>query len=421
MFFIVASALAVASLAAAVPKATSKPKSKAKSTEKPAVRPKCLPDNGGLTVPDGFCALIVAEGLGTVRNLAVAPNGDVFVTRRREDGGFFVLHDKDGDGRADETKKHGDLGGTGIAIGPDAVYFAPEDRVLRYPWQPGALEPAGPPTTIVKDLPVGGHASKTIALTKDGGLFLEVGSRTNSCQEADRKLRSPGVKGCPELAGRAGIWRLDANKPDQTLADGKRWATGLRHAMALVIEPTTGNLFMTTHGRDQLAENWGFSKEDGAENPAEEFGPVPEGADYGWPYCYFDPRAKLKVMSPEYGGDGKKVGDCGKKTQPVIGFPAHYAPLQAAFYPGGAWGDEYRGGMFLAFHGSWNRAPLPQEGYRIVFVPFKDGVPTGTWKNFATPAGNPIGIRPSGVAVGPDGSLFIAADANGKVWRIVKK
>ncbi len=421
---IVASALAVSFLAqAAPPAARSRGQEKAKSpakAAKPALRPPCAADNGGLTVPEGFCALVVAEGLGNVRNIAIASNGDVFAALSRADGGFYVLHDSDGDGRADKKGKFGDMGGTGIAIGQDAIYFAPDDRVLRYPWKAGALEPDGPAETIVT-LPAGGHSAKPFVLSKDGGLFVDIGSRTNSCQEGDRKLRSPGIKNCPELLGRAGIWRFDANKRGQAFSDGKRWATGLRNAMALVFEPGTGKLFMTTHGRDQLSDNWGFSKEDNAENPAEEFGPVPEGADYGWPYCYYDPRAKKKVLMPEYGGDGKKVADCDKKTQPAIGFPAHYAPLQAAFQTSGSWGDEYRGGMFLAFHGSWNRAPLPQAGYRIVFVPFKDGVPTGAWKDFAMPSGSPTQIRPSGLAFGPDGSLFIAGDANGKIWRVLKK
>jgi glucose/arabinose dehydrogenase len=384
-------------------------------------KPTCLPDNGGLTLPDGFCALIVAKGLGPVRHLAVAPNGDLFAAIARESGGIVVLRDTDGDGKADVTKRSGDSGGHGLALAADAVYFAPDDRVLRYPWKPGSLEPAGPPETIVKDLPTGGHSTKTLVLLPDGGLLVSIGSRTNSCQERDRQLKSPGKKPCTELETRAGIWRFDARKPNQTEADGKRYATGLRNSVAMALEPKTGQLYITTHGRDQLGENWGFSKEDNAENPAEEFAAIKQGDDLGWPYCYYDPRAKKKVQAPEFGGDGKLTTDCDKRSQPAIGFPAHYAPIALAFYTGSLFPQEYRGGAFLSFHGSWNRAPLPQAGYRVVFIPFKNNVPTGEWRDFAKPTKSPVGIRPTGLAVGTDGSLFIGADADQTIWRVLRK
>jgi glucose/arabinose dehydrogenase len=180
-------------------------------------------------------------------------------------------------------------------------------------------------------------------------------------------------------------------------------------------------VYAAVHGRDQLTQNWGFSAEDGAENPSEEFGPIPEGADYGWPYCYHDPRNKRKVQTPEYGGDGTRVGDCNRKHQPAVAFPAHWAPNASLFYTGTLFPARYRNGAFIAFHGSWNRGPSPsdQQGYRVVFVPFRNGRATGTWEDFALPTGAASSIRPTGLAMGPDGALYISADREGKVWRVV--
>jgi glucose/arabinose dehydrogenase len=312
-------------------------------------------------------------------------------------------------------------GGTGVAIGPDAVYFSPADRVLRFGYRSGDLAPSGPPTVVVAGLPVGGsHTAKTLAMGKDGFLFVDHGSASNSCQVEDRKSKSPGQEPCQELAVRAGIWRYDSRKSDQTPADGERWATGLRNAMAIAVEPTSGMLYGASHGRDQLSANWGFSTEDNAEKPAEEFGLIAKGADYGWPYCYFDPIANKKVQAPEYGGDGVKQGDCGQKTQPSIAFPGHWAPLHLAFYSGKAFGPAFRTGAFLTFHGSWNRAPLPQAGYRVVFIPFAGGKPTGQYTTFATGSAGETSLRPSGVAVAPGGTaLYIASDASGKIWRVI--
>jgi glucose/arabinose dehydrogenase len=292
--------------------------------------------------------------------------------------------------------------------------------VLRFGYTRGELAPVGAPTVVVAGLPVSGHSAKTLALGKDGFLFVDHGSATNSCQVTDRTARSPGQAPCQELAVRAGIWRYDARKSDQTPADGERWATGLRNAMAIAVDPASGALYGASHGRDQLSASWGFSDIDNAEKPAEEFGQIAKGADFGWPYCYYDPIAKKKVQSPEYGGDGVAQGDCAQKTQPLIGFPGHWAPLALTFYSGSAFGTAFRNGAFLAFHGSWNRAPLPQAGYRIVFIPFSGGKPTGEYTTFATGSAGETSLRPSGVAAAPGGTaLFIASDASGKIWRVI--
>jgi glucose/arabinose dehydrogenase len=382
--------------------------------------PACAPDNAGLELPAGFCALLVGEDLGNVRHIAVAPNGDVFAAVVGAKGGLWLLRDTTGDGRADLSRRIVETAGTGIVLAPDAVYFAPNDRVLRFPWKPGALEPSGPADTIVSGLPTGGHSAKGIALGQGGALFVTFGSLSNSCQVANRQSGSPGHAPCTELEQRAGIWRFDARKTGQTVADGRRYATGLRNPMALTIQPGTGLLFTATHGRDQLTENWSFPAEEGRENPAEEFGPVAEGADYGWPYCYFDPRQGQKVQSPEYGGDGTKVGDCAKYARPAVAFPAHWAPESIVFYTGTQFPAAWRNGAFIAFHGSWNRGNGPelQQGYRVAFMPFAGGKAVGTYETFMVPAAAHNAIRPMGLAVGPDGSLFIGSDAQAKIWRV---
>lgn len=385
--------------------------------------PPCDADNGGLTLPAGFCALVVAENLPGARHLAVASNGDVFVARGGRGGGVTVLRDTNGDGKAEIVQPFFQgARGSGLVLGDGVLFFATDDSVLRLRLEPGSLTPAGPPTTVARGLPGGGHSSKGLAL-RGNDLFVSFGSLSNSCQKAgeDRRGPYPGVMPCPELPVRAGIWLFAANGEGQTPATARHWATGMRNPMSMDIQPGTGTLYTAIHGRDQLAENWSWAAEEGQENPAEEFGPVPQGADYGWPYCFYDPRAKVKLLNPEYGGDGKKVGDCSQKAQPAIGFPAHWAPDDLLFYTGQMFGPEYTGGAFIAFHGSWNRAPAPQQGYRVAFVSFRDGKPADTWQDFALPAGSPTAIRPTGLAQGPDGSLYLSADAQGKIWRIVKQ
>ncbi|MGE0442705.1 MAG: sorbosone dehydrogenase family protein [Gemmatimonadales bacterium] len=389
-------------------------------TPRPA--PTCAPDNAGLKLPAGFCAVLVADSLGPVRHLAVTPRGDLIAAHNRS--GVLLLRDTDGNGTADERHwLFQGVGGSGLVLASDAIYFAANDSVLRIPYRAGDVAPAGAVETIARGLPRGGHSSKGLALGQDGALYVSFGSLTNSCQKSgeDRRGPYPSPNPCLETDQRAGIWRFDARKTGQTAENGVRHATGLRNPMALSVEPSSGTLYMAVHGRDQLTENWKWSAEDGRENPAEEFGPVPAGADYGWPYCFYNPSKKVKLLNPEYGGDGTAAGDCASKAQPAIGFPAHWAPNALMFYTGSMFPAEYRGGAFLAFHGSWNRAPAPQQGYRVVFIPFQNGKATGTWKDFVLPAGQATDIRPTGLAQGPDGSLYVSDDAHGKIWRILAK
>ncbi len=385
----------------------------------------CDADNGGLALPAEFCAVLVGSTLGPVRELAVAPNGDLYAAvkadREGRGGGVLAFRDTSGDGRPDQRESFGPGGGNDVEVHEGYLYFARNDEIVRWRLPAGRLAPEGDPERIVAGLPAdGGHVAKSIAF--DGGvMYVNIGSRTNSCQRDDRVSGSPGEDPCTELERRAGIWTFPASRPGQSFADGARFATGLRNAMALAVHPVSRALYAAVHGRDQLAQNWGFSAEVNANNPAEIFGRIARGDDFGWPYCHYSNEHRRTVLSPEYGGDGAAEGRCASVAQPLIAFPGHWAPLALAFYPGDAFGTKYRGGAFVAWHGSWNRDPLPQEGYRVVFVPFRDGVPTGEYETFAADASSATALRASGLAVAPDGALYIAADRNAKIWRVVRR
>jgi glucose/arabinose dehydrogenase len=395
----------------------------------------CDPDNGGLSLPPGFCAVVFANSIGRGRHIEVASDGTVFLalTNARGPGGtvipggFVVLRDLDGDGKADETTIFGENGGNEVLLDDGFLYFATDDAVLRYPFEGGWTAPSGPPDTIVGDLPdESSHRAKSLAFGPNRSLYVNIGSPSNACQADSRTPGVPGLDPCPELETRAGIWRFAADLSGQRQSDGTRFATGLRNVVALRSHPS-GTLFGVVHGRDQLSSLWGdlFSDEDNAEKPSEEFVRIEEGDDFGWPYCYHDPATNVKVMAPEYGGDGTEVGRCAGMKDPFIGFPAHWAPNDLEFYMGTQFPEEYRGGAFIAFHGSWNRAPLPQAGYNVVFAPFDGGEPTGSWEvfadGFAQRETSPRGAlhRPVGLAVGPDGSLFISDSQRGAIWKVM--
>jgi glucose/arabinose dehydrogenase len=399
-----------------------------------AREPECDPGDVGIELPEGFCALLVADSVGAARHLEVAPNGDVFVALQNRagpdrsliTGGVVLLRDVDDDGRADEEYRWGENGGNEVLLADGALFFATNDAVLRYPLPEGATAPSGPPDTIVMGLPDElNHRAKSLALGNDGALYVNIGSPSNACQEQPRSVGSPGLDPCPQLETRAGIWRFDTARSGQTQGDGMRFATGLRNTVALRTHPS-GDLFGVVHGRDQLLALWDeyFTEGDNAEKPAEEFVRIREGDDFGWPYCFYDPTTDTKVLAPEYGGDGQEVGRCADKMDPLIDFPAHWAPNDLEFYTGNQFPEAYRGGAFVAFHGSWNRAPLPQAGYNVAFAPFSAGSPTGSWEVFADGfAGDDVSprgadYRPVGLAQGPDGSLYISDSQVGRIWKV---
>src|SRR2546426_46202 len=376
----------------------------------PAAVPSCDSDNGGITLPDGFCAVVVADQVGRARHLAVTPSGDIFVALddgRGAKGGVLALRDTSGDGKADVRETAGTEGGTGIALSKGSLYFSTATTVYRFALAAGRLKPVGEPSVIVKDLPAGGHSARNLALSADGKtLFVNVGSPSNVCQVADRSNESPGKDPCPELATRAGIWRFDANTPDQTEGSGTHYATGIRNAVGTAVAPD-GQLWSTQHGRDQLFQNWPklYTVEQSAEKPSEELLRVNQGDDFGWPYCYHDLELGHLVLAPEYGGDGKQVGRCAQKKEPAVAFPGHWAPDGLMFYTGSQFPAQYRGGAFIAFHGSGDRAPPPQAGYPAVVGALKDrkaggahpALAGGCWD--AERAGPPR--RPEGVGQRP--------------------
>lgn len=404
----------------------------------------CQGDNGGLTLPRGFCATVFADNLGHARHLAVGENGVVYVNSwsgryYRDDtppsGGFLVaLKDTTGNGRADvevrfgETVASGGAGGTGIAIYNGGLFAEINDRIVRYALPAKGIEPRGEPEVVVSGLPLSGdHPMHPFVIDAKGNLFVDLGSATNTCQAENRMPHSPGLKPCEELETRAGTWRYSANRTGQQFSPKERFATGLRNAEGFAFD-SSGRMFAILHGRDQLAENWPelYPPEQGVNQPAEELVQLERGGDYGWPECYFDANQHKLVLAPEYGGDGgKSVGICAQKEPPVAAFPAHWAPNDLLIYNGKQFPEAYRGSAFIAFHGSWNRAPFPQEGYNVVVQPLANGKPSGPYVVFADgfagaekdPAG--AAYRPTGLAVGPDGALYIADDVRGRIWRIV--
>jgi glucose/arabinose dehydrogenase len=390
------------------------------ATRRASPPPRCDRGNAGLTLPPGFCALVFADlGRARPRHLAVAPNGDVYVAtlgRRAVPAGVVALRDTSGDGRADVQQLFGPGAGSGIAISGGWLYFAPDNAVYR--WRlGGTLVPAGEPQAVVTGLPDGGHTAKSIALDGRGSLYVNIGSNSNTCELGGWNDGGPGRDPCPELATRAGIWRFDANRLRQTPADGVRWASGIRNAMGLAVD-AQGRLFATQHGRDALHRGWPslFTERKSAENPGEEFLAVNRGDVFGWPYCFYDVDRGRLVLAPEYGGHGRDTGRCASRKAPLMAFPGHWAPEALLFYGGTGFPARYRGGAFISFHGSWDRYPLPQAGFRVVYQPMRDGRPNGPYQTFADVGRS--GHRPMGLAVGPDGSLYISDDAVGVIWRV---
>lgn len=390
----------------------------------------CDSDNGGLKLPPGFCALVVADNLGTARHLAVAPNGDVYVALQgREDhpGGAMALRDTNGDGRFDIKKKFASGSATGIKLHDGYLYIAEPTKVVRYKMKLGQLLPAGPAETVVTGLPVQDeHRDKGIAFDGKGSLYINVGAPSNACQVDDRHGKSPGQDPCPLLKLHGGIWKFDANKLNQTQQDGVRYATGLRQMPAITWHD--GALYVVMNNRDQLDTLWPgkFTAEENANRPAEPMYRITPGSNYGWPYCFYDYEQKKLFLNPEYGGDGKTQGRCTQYSLPVASYPAHSAPLDIMFYTGSQFPPHYRNGAFIAFHGSWNRAPLPQRPSNVTFQPFANGKPSGQFEVFASgfagksPLMNPdeAGARADGVAQAPDGSLYITDSQKGKIWRV---
>lgn len=405
-----------------------------------AAHPSAVADacDSEISVGEDLCASVFHPGVGAnARHLAFGPDGSLFVSFRRSvDGhGLARVTDTDGDGVADGLERFGDTPGTGLAVHAGALYLGTETEVWRYPLSADGV-PAESPEVVVSGFPEqSSHATKSLTFDGEGRLYVNVGAPSNACQTESRTPGSPGVDPCPQLERQAGVWRFDGDRLGQTQADdGERFATGIRNAVALEWDAGSQAVHAAQHGRDQLTQLWPdlYDETDSAELPSEEFLRLEEGTDAGWPYCYHDWRQGRKVSAPEYGGDGETVGRCAEADAPLMAFPGHWAPNDLVFHRGAA-GDalptRYRG-AFIAFHGSWNRAPLPQAGYKVVFVPMgDDGRIQGDHEVFADgfagaeelASPGEARYRPMGLAVAPDGALFIVDSRKGRIWRVSRR
>lgn len=407
-----------------------------------AASPVCGTDDGGLKLPAGFCASVFADGIGHARHLVVAPTGVLYVNTWSgryygndvpHAGGFLVaLQDTNGAGRANvierfgATAQSGGAGGTGIGIYRDALYAELNDKILRYPLSADSIIP-GAPETVVSGLPLtGDHPMHPFAIDADGSLYVDVATATNACQRENRAPGSPGLEPCTELDTRGGIWRYDANKTNQAFSPAERFATGIRNAEGFGVDPADHRIYFTQHGRDQLHMDWPdlYRPDQEATLPSEELLLLKQGGDYGWPRCYFDPFRHKLILAPEYGGDGKKSGLCAQKIAPIAAFPAHWAPNGMVYYDKAQFPARYRNGVFIAFHGSWDRSPYVQSGYNVVFQGLT-GTSAGRCEIFADGFAGRVKSpeqawhRPDGLAVGADGALYVSDDVRGRIYRIV--
>ncbi|PJJ75951.1 glucose/arabinose dehydrogenase [Thermoflavifilum aggregans] len=389
------------------------------------------PNDDQLKLPAGFHAVVVASHIGAARHIVVRDNGDIYVALRAPHNGHAIacLRDQNGDGKADIIEYFGpNTRGDGIGIYRGYLYFGSDTAIMRFRLIDGQLLPDAHAETIARFPIQHEHETKTFTFDNQGYMYVNVGAPSNACQYEDRQKGSPGQNPCPLLEHYAGIWRFRADVPDQTEDHGgMRYATGLRNCVALDWNPVNHQLYAAMNGRDQLYQLYPqyYNAQQGAELPAEEFLLIRQGGNYGWPYTYYDQFQKKRIIAPEYGGDGKKAAPANQYDPPIMAFPGHWAPLGLLFYTGNQFPSSYKHGAFIAFHGSWNRAPLPQAGFKVVFVPFKNGsrLPTGNYSVFAdnftqSPNNQSPVHRPVGLAQGPDGSLYITDDLGGSVWRI---
>jgi len=338
------------------------------------------------TVPAGFKVNVFATGFKRPRWLFVAPSGDIFLADTGA-GEIVILRDpgKTGGAQSRETFASGLSRPFGIAFHDDYVYVGAMKALVRFKYDPKTSKRLGEAEHLL-DLPGGGHDTRSVAFSKNGKhVFIGVGSESNV---------SPG-----EEPIRAAVTICD---PDGKNA--RRFATGLRNPVGLALEPVTGEVWTTVNERDELGDNL----------PPDYFTSLKDGGFYGWPYSYIGDNvdARAKPQRPDL---------VAKATVPDVLLGAHVAPLQFAFYTGTQFPESYRGGAFVAEHGSWNRAQ--RSGYQVAFVAFKDGHPSADPVPFMTglvpdPSSGTVYGRPVGVATAPDGSLLVSDDGAAVIYRI---
>lgn len=335
-------------------------------------------------LPDGFRSNVFAQGLNGPRFMALGPDGVIYVADRGNDR-IVALPDADGDGRADEIRPFatGLTSPHSLVYHEGAWYVGVPSGVIRLEDTDGDGM-ADARDVVIDDYPTSGaHTTRTVDFLPDGRMVVSIGSSCNVCKEEDER--------------RAAI--VVYNGPN---GNGERvFARGLRNAVGLAIRPESGELWATNNGRDFMGDN----------APPETVYVVRDGADYGWPYCHSG-----DIVDPDEGFPRA----CEGVEEPVVEMQAHSAPLGLAFYTGATFPDAYRGDLFIAFHGSWNRS-VPT-GYKVVRLPFEDGQPADDAVDFATgwldlETGEASG-RPVDVLVGGDGSLYVSDDKGGFIYRI---
>lgn len=392
-----------------------------------------------LKLPPGFEAQVVFEGTGESREIYVRRDGDLFVSLAGIQDGEHILglRDEDGDFVVDTVERFYHISTPADRRPPQVhieyfdehLYAVELEQLVRMHLPPGELTPTGDIEVVVDRIPYQrSHRGRTLSIDPDGWIYVNIGAPSNACQVQSRTFGSPGLDPCPQLDRHAGIWRWRTDKLDQSREDGEHYAGGIRNAIAQTWDTVYDGLYVGQMGRDRLDSLWPefYTTEQNAELPAEEFFRVEQGQNFGWPYCYYDQFQKKKLLAPEYGGDGGTIGRCAEYALPEVAFPGHYSPASIAFYHAEQFPEHYRGGAFVALKGSWNRAPMPQDGYIVAYVPFENAAPTGEWEVFADgfkgfktlyERGNAV-YRPQSVAVHPDGSLYILDNNRGRIWRV---
>ena len=387
------------------------------------------PDN--LVLPAGFHASVVAEGLGPVRHLAVRDNGDIYVStshRRDQPSAGIIALRLGPDHKAAQIEHFSTIDqGTGIRVYKGALYAASGSGIYRFALDGNGLVPGASPEIVVDGLSPGNHP---IAFDGKGSLFVSLDGGGNICTDpnAPKGGKPVGLNPCPNLAVKGGVWRFDDTKPGQKFSDGEHYATGIRSSSSLDWHQGDA-LYSAMHGRDgtHAAFPEFVSASDDDAIPDEMFRVVKD-TDMGWPYTYYDGARKLRLVSPEYGGDGKTSPAGAGYATPAAAFQPRPAVLDLAFYNASRFPQKYRGGAFLAMHGSESGAVFAegQGGYDVMFVPFT-GNRTGTPIVFADgfagaspgdKAPQKAAYRPVGIAVGTDGALYVADSNKGRIWRI---
>lgn len=341
-----------------------------------------------LQLPTGFQISVFAKDLGNPRNLAVASNGTVYVTRR-EQGDVLALRDTNRDGRADQkrTVASGLKFVNGITIHQNRLYFVTDTRLYAADLLANGTE--GKLQTLIDDIPdAGQHPNRTIAFGPDKMLYLSVGSTCNACDEPNKE--------------HATLLQVQPDGSKRNI-----YAKGLRNTIGFAWHPQTRELWGLDHGSD-----WR-----GNEQPPEELNLIKQGADYGWPFCWGDRRPDVYLSADPDGATKEEY--CAKTESPVLTYTAHSAPLAFMFYTASQFPTEYRNDAFVTMRGSWNRNP--PSGYKVVRIRYENGKPVkfeDFVTGFLTKDGKAQFGRPVGLATAPDGSLFFTDDTNGVIYRV---